>query len=70
MVQHNYNGFLFKNTKDFIDSSLKLFNNLNLYKTMCINAKNSIYKYSKEVFASDILKVYSKAIENHSKNKG
>ena len=70
MVQHNYNGFLFKNTKEFIDSSLKLFNNLNLYKTMCINAKNSIYKYSKEVFASDILKVYSKAIENHSKNKG
>ena len=68
MVQHNYNGFLFKNKKEFIDIILKLMNNSELYKTMCGNAKNSVYKYSKEVFASDILKVYYKALED--KNKG
>ncbi len=38
-----------------------------LYKEMSINARNSIYKYSKEVFASDILKVYHKAIKGHNK---
>lgn len=30
---------------------------------MSVNAKNSVFKYSKEVFASDVLKVYAKAIE-------
>ena len=69
MVQHNYNGYLFSNKKEFIDIVLKLMSNKDLYDTMCINAKNSIYKYSKEVFASDILKVYYKALEDH-KNKG
>ena len=34
-----------------------------LYKTMALNAKNSIHRYSKEVFAADILKIYYKAIE-------
>lgn len=67
MVTNNYNGYLFKNKKEFIDLTLKLINNSKLYHTMSINAKNSIHKYSKEVFASDILKVYSKAISNYSK---
>lgn len=63
MVTHNYNGYLFKDPKEFIKLTKKLIDNPNIYKTMCLNAKNSIYKYSKEVFASDILKVYSNAID-------
>ena len=38
-------------------------NDQKLYKDMSTNARNSTYKYSKEVFAADILKVYHKAIE-------
>ncbi len=68
MVQHNYNGFLFNNYQEFRDNILKLGNQEELYETMCINAKNSVYKYSKEVFAAEILKVYYKALED--KNKG
>ena len=39
-------------------------NDQKLYKDMSTNSRNSTYKYSKEVFAADILKVYHKAIEN------
>ena len=64
MIEPNYNGYLFKNDTEFKDYIFKLMNDQKLYKDMSTNARNSTYKYSKEVFASDILKVYHKAIEN------
>ncbi len=64
MIEPNYNGYLFKNDKEFKDYIFKLMNDQKLYKDMSTNARNSTYKYSKEVFAADILKVYHKAIEN------
>lgn len=64
MIEPNYNGFLFKDNTEFKDYIFKLMNDQKLYKDMSTNARNSTYKYSKEVFASDILKVYHKAIEN------
>mgnify|MGYP000516698223 CR=1 FL=1 len=67
MIEPNYNGYLFKNNDEFKDYIFKLMNDDKLYKEMSINARNSIYKYSKEVFASDILKVYHKAIKGHNK---
>lgn len=63
MIEPNYNGFLFKDNTEFKDYIFKLMNDQKLYKDMSTNARNSTYKYSKEVFASDILKVYHKAIE-------
>lgn len=63
IVTHNYNGYLFRNAKEFIELTTKLITNPKIYDTMCLNAKNSIYRYSKEVFASDILKVYAEALE-------
>lgn len=63
MIEHNYNGYLFKNDTEFKDYIFKLMNDQKLYKDMSTNARNSTYKYSKEVFAADILKVYHKAIE-------
>lgn len=63
MIEPNYNGYLFKNDTEFKDYIFKLMNDQKLYKDMATNARNSTYKYSKEVFAADILKVYHKAIE-------
>lgn len=67
MIQNKYNGYLFKNSDEFIEAILNLKNNSKLYANIKLNAKNSIHKYSKEVFVADILKVYSKAIENYHK---
>lgn len=67
MIEHNYNGFLFKNNDEFEKYIFMLLANKKLYNTMAINAFNSTYKYSKEVFASDVLKVYHKAILNYKK---
>lgn len=69
MVQHNYNGFIFKNNDEFIKYIIKIMNDQELYKTICMNAKNSVYSYSKEVFASRILKIYYKALENKNNLK-
>ena len=63
MVQDKYNGYLFKNESEFIDRAFTLMNDKNLYKEMSKNAQNSTYQYSKEVFASEVLKVYYSAIE-------
>ncbi len=62
MIVHNYNGFLFNNDYEFKEYIFKLISNNKLYKEMAINALNSTYKYSKEVFAADILKIYHAAI--------
>ena len=63
MVQNNYNGYLFNNGEEFKKYILNLSYNKELYKTMSMNAKNSIYSYSKEVFAANVLKVYHQALE-------
>lgn len=69
MIEPNYNGYLFKNDNEFKDYIFKLMNDKKLYKDMSTNARNSTYKYSKEVFASEVLKVYHKAIEKKSNSK-
>ena len=64
MVEHKYNGYLFKTDDEFQKYILELINNKEKYKTMSMNARNSIYIYSKEVFAANVLKIYHKAINN------
>ncbi|MBR7042187.1 MAG: glycosyltransferase, partial [Bacilli bacterium] len=68
IVQNDYNGYLFDTEDEFRKDILKLCYDKELYKEMSINAKNSVYSYSKEVFASKVLKVYHKAI-NGKKSK-
>ena len=68
IVENDYNGYLFDSEEEFRKDILKLCYDKELYKEMSINAKNSVYSYSKEVFASKVLKVYHKAI-NSKKSK-
>ena len=68
MIQNNYNGFLFNNDKEFRDYVIKLLVDKKLYKDMSINAKNSTYQYSKEVFAAKVLQIYHKALEKRKVN--
>ena len=69
MVQNKYNGFIFKNNEEYKKAILDLVYDKQLYKTMSMNAKNSTYSYSKEVFASNILKVYHEAIDKKKSKK-
>lgn len=64
MIEDTYNGFIFNEPEEFINHVINLKGNQELYKTISLNAKNSIHKYSKEVFASDVLKIYHKAIND------
>ena len=67
MVEHKYNGYLFKTDDEFRKYILELISNKEKYKIMSMNARNSIYIYSKEVFAANVLKIYHKAINNKHK---
>ena len=69
MIQNNYNGYLFNTKEEFKKHILDLIYDKDLYKTISMNAKNSTYSYSKEVFASRVLQVYHKAIEKKKLNK-
>lgn len=62
-IENNYNGYLFNDDFEFRKYVVTLMKDKKLYDNLSKNAFNSIYKYSKEVFASEVLKVYHKAIE-------
>lgn len=68
MVQNNYNGYLFDTDDEYKKYILNLLNDKELYKIISTNAKNSVYSYSKEVFASRVLKVYYQAVDNKKYN--
>ncbi|MDE5830702.1 MAG: glycosyltransferase, partial [Clostridia bacterium] len=68
VIENGYNGYLFKDGDEFIDLVLKLVRNKNKYEEMSLNAENSTYRYSREVFGAEVLKIYNRAIEN-KKNK-
>ena len=69
MVQSNYNGYLFDTDQEYQKYILSLLNDKELYKMISMNAKNSVYSYSKEVFASRVLKVYYQAVDKKRNNK-
>ena len=63
MVTYGYNGYLFKTESEFQDLVNKIIKDQKLYKEISNNAMKSIYKYSKEVFAKNVLKVYQNALK-------
>ena len=69
IIQDNYNGYLFNSDDEFKQYVIDLSGDKELYKMLSSNAKNSVYSYSKEVFASRVLKVYHLAIDKKKKEK-
>lgn len=62
-VINDYNGYKFSDNKDFYKAINKLASDKKLYQNMAQNARNSVYRYSKEAYASEVLKVYIEAIQ-------
>lgn len=69
VIENGYNGYLFNKDEEYIDYVLELVRNKSKYATMSMNAVNSTYRYSKEVFAAEVLKIYNRAIEGKKNNK-
>lgn len=64
-ITSGYNGYLFTKDEEYLKYILDLAYNKTLYKEMSMNAHNSVYSYSKEVFASNVLKVYHDVIKKN-----
>lgn len=64
VIENGYNGYIFKNDDEYIDCVLGLVRNKKKYEEMSLNAVNSTYRYSKEVFGAEVLKIYNRAIED------
>ena len=64
-VNNGYNGYLFKNEKEYIQYVQELFEDRSKLAKMSENARESVKKYSPSVFANNILNVYKIAIEKN-----
>lgn len=62
MIQNGYNGYLFKDGKEYIKLVTNILENNTLYKNLSNNALLSVEKYSKESFGKKVLEVYKKAL--------
>jgi len=67
VVIDNYNGLIFKNEKDYIEKIKYLYENREVLKEMQLNARKSVIKFSSDYFASSVLEVYNKALNNKKK---
>ncbi len=61
MITNNYNGYLFKDGKEYSKLVKRLINNKELYNKLSKNALLSTAKYSKETFGQNVLNIYIKA---------
>jgi len=66
-IINDYNGFIFNNEMEYFNNIIELIHNQKKYQELTINARNSVYRYSKEAYASEVLKVYAKTIKNYQK---
>lgn len=67
MIINGYNGYLFKDEKEYHLLVKKLIDNPKLYQTLSHNAIESTKEYSKETFGKKVLEVYKRAIRNSKK---
>ena len=68
-IQNDYNGYLFEDSKDYVQYINDLLNDKNKLDKMSLNAYESSHNYSSTTFASNILKVYKLAIKNKKSKK-
>ncbi len=67
-VMDGFNGFFFKNKKEYQDNILTLIKEKKLYTLLSKQAKNSSLKFSTKYFGENILNIYKMAALNKRKN--
>lgn len=66
-VEHNKNGYLFNEDKEYIDYMYKLYNDKNIYKEFSKNSRELSKNHSSEVFGKRVYNVYLHTIDNYKK---
>lgn len=67
MITSGYNGYLFKNGKEYQELVKKIMESSKLCRYLSNNAYQSVKEYSKETFGKRVLEIYKKAIRNSRK---
>lgn len=68
-IIHDYNGFIFDDLQGYLKNIKTLIKDKQKYQELTSNARNSVYRYSKEAYASEVLKVYAKTIKTYQKKE-
>lgn len=63
VVSNDYNGFLFKDKKGYVDAIVKIMKDPNLRERLAIQARNTVEAHSAKYFAEQVLDVYKKALK-------
>lgn len=63
VVTDDYNGFLFKDKKGYVEAITKIMNSPELQERLSIQARNTVESHSAKFFAEQVLAVYKKALK-------
>ena len=63
VVTNDYNGFLFKDKKGYVDAITKIMKDPELRERLAIQARNTVEAHSAKYFAEQVLDVYKKALK-------
>ena len=63
VVSDDYNGFLFKDKKGYVDAMVKIMKDPNLRDRLAVQARNTVEAHSAKYFAEQVLDVYKKALK-------
>ena len=69
VVNNEFNGFIFKNKKEYKNIITKIFKDKTLLTRIATQAKTSSKEYSSSYFASRVLDVYKTAVESKKSKK-
>ncbi|MBR3523739.1 MAG: glycosyltransferase family 4 protein [Bacilli bacterium] len=64
VVSDDYNGFLFKDKKGYVDAMAKIMKDPNLRDRLAVQARNTVEAHSAKYFAEQVLDVYKKALKS------
>lgn len=68
-VENEYNGFVFKNKREYHKRIKFLMQNPDILKIMKVNARNSSFKHSADYYADRVLEVYKIAVGDRKVNE-
>lgn len=63
VVTDDYNGFLFKDKKGYVEAITKIMKDPSLQERLAIQARNTVEAHSAKFFAEQVLTVYKKALK-------